>query len=68
MVDNSNNVVLKLPANSLNVVVTHCLTKDEKGNIDHSKCRGYYQDNYGFGYLVRCLCGCHKEVRSVNDS
>ena len=62
MIDNTNNVILKLPQNGINIVVTHCLTKYENGVIDHSKCSGYYQDNYGFGYTVRCLCGCHKRA------
>jgi hypothetical protein len=62
MIDNRNDVVLKLCENSLRCVVTLCLTKDENGRIDHSKCSGYYQDNYGFGYTMRCLCGCHKET------
>jgi hypothetical protein len=65
MNDNSNNVVLKLCENSLRCVVTHCLTKYENGEIDHLKCSGCYQDNYGFGYTMRCLCSCHKEPGEV---
>jgi hypothetical protein len=60
LIDNSNDAILKVPEDSVNIVVTQCLTKDEGGEVNHSKCSGYYQDNYGFGYMVRCLCGCHK--------
>ena len=65
MSDTSNNVILKLAGNTLNVVVTHCLTKNENGEINHSKCRGYYLDNYGFGYQLSCLCGCHREAEAA---
>jgi len=68
LIGNSNDAILKVPQNSVNIVVTQCLTKDEVGEVNHSKCNGYYLDSYGFGYTVRCLCGCHKEVRSLNDS
>jgi hypothetical protein len=63
MVDNRDDVILKLPKDSLTSVVTRCLTKDENGEIDHSKCGGYYRDNCGFGYTIRCSCSCHQEVR-----
>jgi hypothetical protein len=58
--DNSSNVILKLRQNSINIVVMRCLTKYENGEVNHSKCSGSYQDNYGFGYTMRCSCGCHK--------
>jgi hypothetical protein len=60
LIGNSNDAILKVPQNSVNIVVTQCLTKDENGEVNHSKCSGYYQDSYGFGYTMRCLCGCHK--------
>jgi hypothetical protein len=59
LIDNSNNVILKLRQN-ITFAVTRCLTRDENGEIDHSKCSGSYQDNYGFGYTMSCSCGCHK--------
>jgi hypothetical protein len=60
LIGNSNDAILKVPQNSVNIVVTQCLTKDENGEVNHSKCSGSYQDNYGFGYTMRCSCGCHK--------
>jgi hypothetical protein len=59
LISNSNDAILKVPQNSVNIVVTQCLTKDEVGEVTHSKCSGYYLDNYGLGYTVRCLCKCH---------
>jgi hypothetical protein len=67
MSDNSNDPISKLRQNSVNIVVTRCLTKQEETReINHSKCKGYYLDNYGFGYHVRCLCPCHNEVNVAN--
>ena len=64
---NSTDSISKLRQNSQTWIITHCLTKGGNGEIDHSKCSGYYLDSYGFGFKMTCLCACHRDERSLID-
>jgi hypothetical protein len=66
LIDNDRNAILKVRQNNL-TNVTHCLTRDENGSINHTKCTGYYLDTFGFGYTVRCLCSCHYGIITTGE-